>query len=61
MLVEVTDLPAYGVKANLLPQGMFNPEFHIQCQYAVLPIQDDLPHVKAFPASFGGSDEMVAW
>jgi len=61
MLVEVTDLPAYGVKANLLPQGMFKPEFHIQCQYAVLPVKDNLPHFKSFPASFGGSDKMVDW
>jgi len=61
MLVEVTDIPAYGVKANLLPQGMFKPEFHIQCQYAVLPVKDNLPHYKAFPAQFGGSDETVDW
>lgn len=53
--------PFYGVKANLLPEGVFKPTAHIQCQYAVLPVVDDLPHYKAFPAAVGGSDEQVHW
>lgn len=58
------DVPGFdqrGVKANLLPPGTFKPEFHIQCQYALLPVRDGLPHFKGFPARFGGSDETVDW
>ena len=50
-----------GVNGELLPQGMFNPEFHIQCRYAAAPIQDDLPHYKGIPARFRGSDELMHW
>ncbi len=61
LFAEVPGAPLKGVKANLLPKSMFTPSFHIQCQYAVLPVKDALPHYKAFPAVFGGSDETVDW
>lgn len=61
LFAEVPGAPLKGVKANLLPQGMFAPSFHIQCQYALLPVRDSLPHYKGFPAVFGGSDETVGW
>src|SRR5580700_4366153 len=48
-----------GVNGELLPQGMFIPEFHIQCRYAATPIQDDLPHYRGRPARFRGSDELM--
>ena len=44
-----------------LPAGCFQPQFHIQCQHAVLPVRDTLPHYRAFTAAFGGSDECVTW
>ena len=50
-----------GVNGDLLPEGMFNPAFHIQCRYAARPIRDDLPHYKGTPARFGGSDELMQW
>jgi len=50
-----------GVNADLLPEGMFNPEFHSQCRYAAVPIQDGLPHYKGTPARFRGSDELMQW
>ena len=50
-----------GVNGELLTKGMFNPEFHIQCRYAAVPIRDDLPHYKGVPARFGGSDELMQW
>jgi hypothetical protein len=50
-----------GVIGDLLPEGMFKPKFHIQCRYAAVPIQDDLPHYKGTPARFRGSDELVQW
>ena len=58
------EVPGYGVRgvnAYLLPKEMFKPQFHVQCQFAVLPVQDDLPHYKHLPARFGGSDEVMTW
>ena len=50
-----------GIIAHLTPPGTFQPQMHIQCHEAVLPVVDDLPHYKGFPASFGGSDDQVDW
>jgi hypothetical protein len=50
-----------SITAYLLPPGVFQPTLHMQCQDALLPVKDDLPHYKGFPALFGGSDELVAW
>lgn len=50
-----------SVNAYLLPAGAFKPQMHVNCQHALLPVVDDLPHYKAFPAAFGGSDEQVIW
>ena len=61
MFAEVPGFGVRGVSAYLLPKGQFKAAFHIQCQFAVLPIKDDLTHFKSFPAKFGGSDELVDW
>ncbi|WP_224365250.1 GFA family protein [Hyalangium versicolor] len=61
MFAEPPGLGIRGVTALLLPPGMFKPTFHMQCQHALLPIKDGLPHFKGFPAAFGGSDEQVDW
>lgn len=61
MFTEVTGAAIRSVNATLLPKGQFKPQFHIQCQHAVLPIVDNLPHYKGFPAAFGGTDELVGW
>jgi hypothetical protein len=61
LFAEVPGQGVRGINADLLPEGRFNPEFHIQCRYAVAPIQDDLPHYKGTPARFGGSDELMQW
>jgi len=53
--------PGLGVSGFLLPSEMFKPAFHSQCQYAVLPVKDDLPHFKGVPARFGGTDEAIGW
>jgi hypothetical protein len=50
-----------GVSGFLLPADMFKPTFHSQCRYAVAQVNDDLPHFKGLPASFGGTDEGVGW
>ena len=61
MIGEVVAFDQRGVNAFLLPAGAFSPQFHIQCRYAVAPVDDGLPHFKSFPAKFGGSDETVDW
>ena len=61
LFAEVPGHSVRGVNADLLPEGMFNPEFHIQCRYAAVPIQDALPHYKGLPARFRGSDELMQW
>ncbi len=58
---DLTDLGLRGVRATLLPAEAFKPSMHIQCQFAVLPVKDQLPHFRAFPAAFGGTDETVDW
>jgi hypothetical protein len=58
---EPPGLGMRGVGGFLLPADMFRPAFHSQCQYAVLPVKDDLPHFKGLPPSFGGTDETVGW
>jgi hypothetical protein len=61
VFADVQGIGVRGVSATLLPKGKFKPTFHIQCQDAVLPVKDALPHFKSFPASFGGSDDLVDW
>jgi hypothetical protein len=61
LFAEVPGHDVRGVNADLLPEGLFHPEFHMQCRYAAAPIQDDLRHYKGVPGRFGGSDELMQW
>jgi hypothetical protein len=61
LFAEIASVGMRSVSAYLLPKGEFKPQFHVQCQHAVLPVVDDLPHYKGFPPAFGGSDEIVKW
>ena len=58
---EITSAGLRSVNGFLLPKGEFVPQIHVQCQHAVLPVVDNLPHYKGFPTSFGGSEELVDW
>lgn len=58
---EISSFGLRSVGGFLLPKEAFKPQFHVQCQYSVLPVVDNLPHFKAFPAQFGGTDELVHW
>lgn len=58
---ERADLGLRSVNAFLLPPGVFQPQMHLYCRHAVLPVVDDLPHYQTFPAVFGGSDDLVDW
>ena len=61
VLAEVPGDKQIGIKANLFPAGVFKPTFHENCRYAVVPVEDELPHYKGYPAEFGGTDETVGW
>jgi len=61
LFIDVLGLNIRGVNGFLLPPQRFQPQFHMQCQFAVVPIVDSLPHYKSRPARFGGSDETVDW
>ena len=50
-----------SIPAYLLPAGVFRPTCHMQCQHALVPVADDLPHYRGFPPGLGGSDERVSW
>jgi hypothetical protein len=58
---ELAGVRMRSVSAYLLPREKFRPQFHVQGAHAVLPVVDDLPHYRGFPASFGGAEEFVAW
>jgi hypothetical protein len=61
LFTEVPGYPFRGVNGDLLPDGRFNPEFHVQCRFAVAPIEDELPHYRDRPAKFRGSGELMSW
>lgn len=41
--------------ASLYPAGAFKPTAHLQCQNAVIPLKDDLPHYRAW------SGDLISW
>lgn len=61
LFAEITRAGLRSVNAFLLPPGEFKPRLHVQCQHAVLPVLDELPHFKDFPVEGGGSGELVEW
>jgi len=61
LFAEVPGYPYRGVNGDLLPQGGFKAEFHVQCRYAAIRIPDELPHYKDTPSKFRGSGELMSW
>jgi hypothetical protein len=61
LFAEIAAVSARSVSGFLLPKSEFKPQFHVQCQRAILPIIDNLPHYKGFPPEFGGTGELVGW
>jgi len=56
------DLPAMGmrgVSGTLLPD--FKAELHINCEGALAPVRDALPHYLNAPESFGGDGKLADW
>jgi hypothetical protein len=60
LFAEVPGQPFRGVNGDLLPDGRFSPEFHIQRRYAVARIEDDLPHYIDTPAKFRDSGALMS-
>ena len=48
------------VYAATIPALPFEPGVHVNYAETVLPMRDDLPKLKDFPAEFGGSGETIA-
>ncbi len=61
LFIEIASRKLRGVNAFLLPADAFQPRFHVNCRFAVLPVRDGLTHYAGMPASFGGSDDVVDW
>ena len=49
-----------AVNASLLPEGVFQPQMHIQCKEAVMPVKDALPHFAGW-GPMAGDSEQVDW
>ena len=61
LFIEVGALQMRGLNGYLLPEDAFRPQYHMQCQFPVRPVDDDLPHYRSRAPQFGGSDERVDW
>ena len=58
----MTNHPTLGVVdvfSATVPTVAFQPGLHINYAETVLPMKDDLPKFKDFPAEFGGSGDTV--
>ena len=59
-----SELPEFGarsVNAFFFSSCAYQPQMHLQCQHAVLPVKDDLPHYKDWPPTHSGSNETMDW
>jgi len=61
LFIDVLSLGLRGVNGYLLPQERFHAQYHMQCQFAVRPVVDDLPHYKSRAPQFGGPSDTVNW
>jgi hypothetical protein len=61
LFIDVLARNLRGLNGYLLAAEQFNPAYHMQCQFAVMPVKDSLPHYKSRAPQFGGPDETVDW
>lgn len=61
LFIDVTAVNVRGLNGYLLPTEAFNPQYHMQCQFAVRPVPDELPHYTSLSPQFGGPDETIGW
>jgi len=50
-----------SVHATLKGAPRFTPRLHINCESALAPVSDGLPHYARLPSAMGGDDERVDW
>jgi hypothetical protein len=60
LLTAIPSFDVVDVFAATIPDFPFTPALHVHYAETVLPMRDGLPKFKDYPASFGGSDEMMA-
>ena len=61
LFIDVAALELRGLNGCLLPDEAFQAQYHMQCQFAVRPVSDNLPHYQLRSPQFGGPDERVDW
>ena len=61
LFIDVLNRGLRGVNGYLLARDSFQAQYHMQCQFAVRPIVDDLPHFKSRAPQFGGPGDTVDW
>jgi len=61
LFIDVLNIGLRGVNGYLLPEGGFQALYHMQCQFAVRPVVDDLPHFRSRAPQFDGPSETVDW
>jgi hypothetical protein len=61
LFIDVLALKLRGLNGYLLPKERFNPTYHMQCQFAVQPVRDNLTHYKSLAPQWTGPDETVDW
>ena len=61
LFIDVAALELPGLNGFLLPDEAFQAQYHMQCQFAVRPVSDNLPHYQLRSPQFGGPDERVDW
>lgn len=61
LFIEVKGRNMRGVNGFLLPAGAFEPQLHVNCESAIMPVRDGLPHFATMPPAFGGTDAKVDW
>ena len=61
LFIDVLARNLRGLNGYLLPPELFRPAYHMQCQFAVRPVVDGLPHYKSRSPQFGGPDETMDW
>jgi hypothetical protein len=59
LMINHPPLGLVDVFAATIPSLVFTPTIHVNYAETVLPMRDELPKLKDFPAEFGGSGEAI--
>lgn len=59
LTADLAEAGLRGVNGALLPD--FQARMHINCESALAPVRDGLPHYLRMPSAFGGDDMLADW